>query len=680
MIKGYIMFKNVKLSTKIIFAMFISIMGMLIISSSAYLGLNKIGNEIEEIAEYQIPLNKLITELGQDIMNEEILTYELIMHSKDVNSSTFKNIEKKINDLEERTEHTIKTAEHLSQKAINHNSDEKSKKIYTLFLKELQVLEVEQYHFKASLKVFEHNLEIGNIKNIEAEKNILLSELKEMDKNIHILMKQMEELLDHSTLQAEKDEHEILRIIEIIASLSLFIALLSSYFIVKTVRSKIDSFQSGLTSFFDYLNRVNPDVKLLDDSKNDEFGLMAKVVNDNIKKTKKSIDEDREFIDETIEVLSEFEQGDLCQRVKMSVENPTLMKLKNVLDSMGNQMEDNINSVLDILEQYSSYNYMNKVDNSKVKNQLLSLANGVNYLGDSITTMLCESKQIGLTLNQASKNLLQNVDILDKTSTEAASSLEETSAALEEITGTISHNGDSVSKMADYANKVVNSIEAGKELAVKTTLSMEEINTQVSAINDAISVIDQISFQTNILSLNAAVEAATAGEAGKGFAVVAQEVRNLANRSAEAAKEIKALVENANIKTNDGKKIANDMIEGYGSLTQNISKTIEYINNVKISSKEQQIGIEQINYAVIEQDTQTQKIAEAARQSYEIAIESSDIAGKIVENINAKSFKGKESIIDRRAGNSNVYAKNERRSSYIAISKYNEGLDQKKIS
>ncbi|NQY25057.1 MAG: chemotaxis protein [Campylobacteraceae bacterium] len=602
------------------------------------------------------------------------------MHSKDVNSSTFKNIEKKINDLEERTEHTIKTAEYLSQKAIDHNSDEKSKKIYTLFLKELKVLEVEQYHFKASLKVFEHNLEIGNIKNIEAEKNILLSELKEMDENIHILMKQMEELLDHSTLQAEKDEHEILRIIEIIASLSLFIALLSSYFIVKTVRSKIDSFQSGLISFFDYLNRVNPDVKLLDDTKNDEFGLMAKVVNENIKKTKKSIDEDREFIDETIDVLSEFEQGDLCQRVKMSVENPTLMKLKNVLDSMGNQMEDNINSVLDILEQYSSYNYMNKVDNSKVKNQLLSLANGVNYLGDSITTMLCESKQIGLTLNKASKNLLQNVDVLDKTSTEAASSLEETSAALEEITGTISHNGDSVSKMADYANKVVNSIEAGKELAVKTTLSMEEINTQVSAINDAISVIDQISFQTNILSLNAAVEAATAGEAGKGFAVVAQEVRNLANRSAEAAKEIKALVENANMKTNDGKKIANDMIEGYGSLTQNISKTIEYINNVKISSKEQQIGIEQINYAVIEQDTQTQKIAEAARQSYEIAIESSDIASKIVENINAKSFKGKESIIDRRAGNSNAYAKDERRSSYIAISKYNEGLDQKKIS
>ncbi len=674
------MLRNIKLTTKIILAMCISILGMLIISSSAYFGLNKIGNEIEEIAEYQIPLNKLITELGQDIMNEEILTYELIMHSKDVNKSTFKNIEKKINDLEDRTEHTIKTAESLSQKAIDHNSDEKSKKIYTLFLKELKVLEVEQSHFKASLKVFVHDLEVGNIDNIEVEKDMLIAELKQMDKNIHILMKQMEKLLDYSTLQAKNDEHEILIIIEIIASLSLLIALITSYFLLKTVGKKIDSFQIGLLSFFDYLNRVKTDVKLLDESKSDEFGLMAKLVNTNIRKTKKSIDEDRLFIDETIEVLSEFEQGDLCQRVKMNVKNPTLMKLKNVLDSMGNQMENNIDSVLNILEQYSSYNYMNKVDNSKVKNQLLSLANGVNDLGDSITSMLCESKQIGLSLNKASNHLLQNVDVLDKTSTEAAASLEETSAALEEITGTISQNGSSVVQMAEYANKVVNAIEDGKELAEKTTQSMEEINVQVSAINEAIALIDQISFQTNILSLNAAVEAATAGEAGKGFAVVAQEVRNLASRSAEAAKEIKALVENANIKTNDGKKIANDMIVGYGSLTQDISKTIEYINHVKVSSKEQQIGIEQINDAVIEQDTQTQKIAAAARESYEIAIESSDIANKIVENINSKSFAGKENIVDRRAYDSIKYQKNERRSSNIAITKHNEILDQRKIS
>merc|ERR1711991_1300727 len=109
---------------------------------------------------------------------------------------------------------------------------------------------------------------------------------------------------------------------------------------------------------------------------------------------------------------------------------------------------------------------------------------------------------------------------------------------------------------ADLGQTVKSAVHTGQNLATKTASSMDEINTEVNAINESITIIDQIAFQTNILSLNAAVEAATAGEAGKGFAVVAQEVRNLASRSAEAAKEIKDLVESATIKANDGKKIS----------------------------------------------------------------------------------------------------------------------------
>ncbi|WP_423776185.1 methyl-accepting chemotaxis protein [Aliarcobacter skirrowii] len=149
--------------------------------------------------------------------------------------------------------------------------------------------------------------------------------------------------------------------------------------------------------------------------------------------------------------------------------------------------------------------------------------------------------------------------------------------------------------MAHLSKDVKESVVLGENLANKTALSMDEINSKVEAINEAIEVIDQIAFQTNILSLNAAVEAATAGEAGKGFAVVAQEVRNLANRSAEAAKEIKSLVENATSKTNEGKKISDDMIEGYNNLNRLIGETITIIQDVSIASNEQLKGIEQIN-------------------------------------------------------------------------------------
>ena len=425
---------------------------------------------------------------------------------------------------------------------------------------------------------------------------------------------------------------------------ALIIAVVVSTYLIRNISTSLDNFQEGLLNFFKYLNRELPDAKLLDDSSKDEIGTMAKVVNENITITKTGVDEDRKFIDETITVLTEFEQGDLCQRISTSVDNPALMELKKVLDSMGNQMENNIENVLNVLEEYSNHNYLNKVDNSKVKNQLLDLANGVNTLGDSITAILIENKKNGLTLDNSSNTLLKNVDILNMNSNEAASSLEETAAALEEITSTIVSNTENVMDMAQFANKVVASVEEGNDLANQTTQSMEEINEQVTAINAAIGVIDQIAFQTNILSLNAAVEAATAGEAGKGFAVVAQEVRNLAARSADAAKEIKDLVENANSKTNAGKIVSDKMIHGYTDLHENINKTIELIQHVESASKEQQAGIEQINDAVTNQDQQTQQIASIAMQTQDVADNTSKISKRIVANANAKEFRGKESV------------------------------------
>ena len=189
------------------------------------------------------------------------------------------------------------------------------------------------------------------------------------------------------------------------------------------------------------------------------------------------------------------------------------------------------------------------------------------------------------------------------------------------------------------------SANEGEALAKDTTQSMDEINVQVNAINDAISVIDQIAFQTNILSLNAAVEAATAGEAGKGFAVVAQEVRNLASRSAEAAKEIKDLVENATQKANNGKIISSKMIDGYAALNQNISKTTELITDLESSSKEQQIGVEQINDAITQVDQQTQNNASISSNTLKVAVETDTIAKLVVSSTNEKNFLGKDTII-----------------------------------
>ncbi|QNM91228.1 methyl-accepting chemotaxis protein [Aliarcobacter cryaerophilus] len=445
----------------------------------------------------------------------------------------------------------------------------------------------------------------------------------------------------------------ILNYISLFCIIGLIILISTIFLFIKITSNIVDSlknFQTGLLNFFTYLNREKTTVEPINLNSEDEFGVMAKVVNENILKTKEGIEEDRKLIDETIAVLGEFEQGDLCKRLNIEVSNPALMQLKNVLNLMGEHLESNVNNVLDVLEQYSNHNYLNKIDQKGLKEHLLKLANGVNVLGNSITSMLVENKSNGLTLEQSSSLLLANVDKLNLSSNEAAASLEETAAALEEITSNIRNNTGNIARMAKYSNEITKASSEGEKLANSTTTAMDEINTQVNLVNDAISVIDQIAFQTNILSLNAAVEAATAGEAGKGFAVVAQEVRNLANRSAEAAKEIKSIVEEATKKANEGKDIANEMIQGYKSLNDSINSTINLISDVEMSSKEQLSGIEQINDAVNQLDQQTQQNAAISTQTNDIAMNLDEVAKLIVEDANQKEFESKNEVKAKNAG------------------------------
>ncbi|PRM93699.1 chemotaxis protein [Aliarcobacter cryaerophilus] len=526
-----------------------------------------------------------------------------------------------------------------SKSFINVKNKELASKTLTLIDKYVELFKV---FSKDKIEDYNNNIlqESDTIKqNISSMVKIGL----EMEENIHKINKSAMELRDEAYLNLDTN----LMIIITIATI-LFIVI--SVLVANNIINSLNSFKDGLLGFFAYLNREDSNTTLLDESNKDEFGQMAKVVNVNILKTKAGIEEDRKLIDETISVLGEFEQGDLSQRLNTKVSNPALMQLSTVINGMGDILEKNIENILDVLEKYSSYNYLNKVSTNGLKEQLLALANGVNSLGDSVTSMLKENKSNGLTLEQSSNVLLLNVDKLNLSSNEAAASLEETAAALEEITSNIRNNTESIAKMSMLSNGVTKAVNEGQAMANQTTTAMDEINVQVNLVNEAIGVIDNIAFQTNILSLNAAVEAATAGEAGKGFAVVAQEVRNLATRSAEAAKEIKAIVERATVKANEGKNIATNMIDGYKNLNSNISSTMNLISDIENASKEQLLGIEQINDAVNQLDQQTQQNAMIASQSHDIALSTDEIAKLIVSDANQKEFEGKNEVKAKNAG------------------------------
>jgi methyl-accepting chemotaxis protein len=319
--------------------------------------------------------------------------------------------------------------------------------------------------------------------------------------------------------------------------------------------------------------------------------------------------------------------------------------VNNLVDRLKKIMGSNTHKISYVLNNFAKQDFRDKIENENAE-----IPNALNNVTDLITNILSENKSNGLTLDRSSQVLLRNVDKLNVSSNSAAASLEETAAAIEEITGNIRQNTETIAKMAQFSENVTQSVSSGEKLANQTTNAMDEINVQVTSINEAITIIDQIAFQTNILSLNAAVEAATAGEAGKGFAVVAQEVRNLASRSAEAAKEIKKIVETATSKANHGKNIADEMITGYKLLNQNVSQTIDLISDIESASKEQLIGIEQINDAINSLDKQTQENAAIAAQAHNIAVITDDIAKLVVSNANAKEFRGKDDVQAKNVG------------------------------
>jgi methyl-accepting chemotaxis protein len=430
----------------------------------------------------------------------------------------------------------------------------------------------------------------------------------------------------------------------VIAISIILISIFITLFLRKSIIAPLNTLQDGLLGFFKYLNRESTSVSHINISSNDEIGIMSKVIDENITKTQRGIEDDRKVIDDTIKVLKEFEQGDLTQRINSSTINESLNELKNVINNMANNLESNIDKILSILEQYSNYNYMNDIDTNGLKAHLLKLANGVNKLGDATTSMLVENKKNGLILQEDSQVLTSNVNTLNTNANQQAASLEETAASIEQMGGNIRLTTEKAQEMSEVSQHTQDSANKGKELALKTATAMEDINNSTSSINESITVIEQIAFQTNILSLNAAVEAATAGEAGKGFAVVAGEVRNLAGRSAEAANSIKNIVEEATKKSLEGKNISDSMTKGYEELSKNISENTELIDYVASASKEQLEGINQINNAITQLDMATQETAKIASATNEIAIQSNEIANKVVSNANAKEFRGKNDI------------------------------------
>ncbi len=475
----------------------------------------------------------------------------------------------------------------------------------------------------------ELNKIISKIKNKEMidnlDNNRLTAKWRPLKKNLikweHSNHKKVQE---YNAAFQETTSSTIVFVISVII-ISIIIILSIIQIIGRHISSVLDSFKVGLDGFFDFINRESTEATHIEIDNKDEFGEMAKDVNAAIDKSIAEIEQDNKLIKEIDDIIEKVDNGFYFYTVKGTSSNPMTNSIKDKVNQLVIGTNKQLELVVNTLTRYGNsdftYTYDEK-ENENMNGSFGSLVASSMLIGNNV------SELIGMILN-AGEKLNTDTSILEKISDNLARSSNDQAASLEEITSTVISNNQNISSILNYSEELSSSVDKGQGLANETAQSMDEINTQVNAISEAITVIDQIAFQTNILSLNAAVEAATAGEAGKGFAVVAQEVRNLASRSADAANEIKAIVQNATTKANTGKKISDDMISGYKTLNNNIQNTVELINDIASSSNEQQQGLEQINDAVTQLDQATQiNASEASRINglvQEVSVLSSDL-------------------------------------------------------
>ncbi|MFG6415799.1 methyl-accepting chemotaxis protein [Roseateles sp. DC23W] len=263
------------------------------------------------------------------------------------------------------------------------------------------------------------------------------------------------------------------------------------------------------------------------------------------------------------------------------------------------------------------------------------LLNTLGQMNASLSRMVSNVRSATDSIATASSEIATgNTDLSSRTE-QTASNLQQTASSMEQLTGTVRNTADS----ATTANQLVSSATAvaqrGGEVVSQVVSTMDEINASSRKISDIIGVIDGIAFQTNILALNAAVEAARAGEQGRGFAVVAGEVRLLAQRSAEAAKEIKTLISTSVEKVDSGSRLVATAGETMGEIVTSVQRVTDIIGEISVASGEQSSGIAQVNGAISQLDQMTQQNAALVEESAAAAISLREQANRLAEVVSS---------------------------------------------
>lgn len=331
------------------------------------------------------------------------------------------------------------------------------------------------------------------------------------------------------------------------------------------------------------------------------------------------------------ELIRKVNEGRLDERMDTSeMEEGFVKKLSEDINTVIDAAQQPTQEVVRIMKLVADGNLREKMQGD-FKGDFGRLQDAVNESIDALRNIVDQVMESTGNIDVAAKEISQGNQDLSQRTEEQASSLEETASSMEEMTSTVKQNADNAQESNQLATAAREKAERGGTIAKQVVKAMGDIKSSSSEISDIITVIDEIAFQTNLLALNAAVEAARAGEHGRGFGVVAAEVRNLAQRSASAAKDIKKLIKNSTEKVEHGTKLVDESTETLDDIISAVKTVTDKIAEIAAASEQQSAGIDEINKAVTQLDEVTQQNAALVEEAAAAAESLDEQSGSLVD-------------------------------------------------
>ncbi|WP_223842310.1 methyl-accepting chemotaxis protein [Methylotuvimicrobium alcaliphilum] len=346
---------------------------------------------------------------------------------------------------------------------------------------------------------------------------------------------------------------------------------------------------------------------------------------------------------EIAEIVQQVKSGELSGRVNMDGKEGFFETLSEGINELTDVIERAFSDVARVMQSMSTGDLTQRITND-YEGVYAQCKNDINETLDKLSEIFEQIRSSADFISNTSQQIASGNNNLSQRVETQAASLEETASSMEQLTGTVKNNADNAQQANLVSSNARQLAEKGGTVVASAVSAMAEINDSSNKIAEIIGVIDEIAFQTNLLALNASVEAARAGEQGRGFSVVATEVRNLAQRSAVAAKESKELIQNSVQKVRTGTDFVNETGSALQEIVQGVKKVGDIVSEIAAASMEQSQGILQVNQAVSEMDEITQQNAALAEQASAASMSMTDQATQMA---NLLSFFKLEQNMDR---------------------------------